>query len=492
MSSSIIVLLELKLLLSLGAKIDIMFKSMKYFVFFLAFLPFSIYSQTLEEAKKLYTEGNYAAALPVFETACKSSPKNASYNQWYGHCLFETGNRKEAVSYLKYAASKSIPEAYQVLGKLYYLNYEFQESADAYEAYLLLMKDKKITGIDEIKYLLERSKRAARMIAHCEDVQIIDSVIVNKNDFLNAYFISREAGRLEYINKGTAYVNPLDDKRYFAEKNKNEHYRLYSEIKIQEQWTDKKELTLPSDSSENDNYPFVLQDGLTVYYASTGNGSIGGYDLFITRYNSNNDTYLTPSQMGMPFNSIANDYLMVIDENNNIAYFATDRFQEEDKVIIYTFIPNEKITPIESENKDELISRSKITSIRDTWKTDVDYAAYIKDVKANILNEQNKVKRDFFFVINDNIIYYTVDDFKNAAAKQVFLKTQELEKQLKTQEKDLDDLRNNYMKGDAQYRKSVQATILYRENHLPELWEEYNKTVMHARNLEIRYLRQQQ
>jgi hypothetical protein len=468
-----------------------MYRNIKYFVFFLAFLPFSVYSQTLEEAKKWYTEGKYAAAMPVFEAACKSSPKNASYSQWYGHCLFETGKRKEAVPYLQFAASKSIPEAYPILGKLYYLNYEFQESADAYETYLLLVKDK-INGIDKIKYSLERSKRAARMIAHCENVQIIDSIIVNKNDFLNAYFISREAGRLEYADKGTAYVNPLNDKRYFAWKNKNEPYRLYSEIKIQDQWTDTKELTLPSDSSGNDNYPFVLQDGLTVYYASTGNGSIGGYDLFITRYNSGNDTYLTPSQMGMPFNSIANDYLMVIDENNNIAYFATDRFQEEDKVIIYTFIPNEKITPIESENKNELISRAKITSIRDSWKTSVGYSAYIQTVKTNILNEQNKVKRDFFFVINDNIVYYSLDDFKNATAKQVFLKTQEQEKQLKAQEKDLEDLRNSYLKGTAQYRKSVQATILYRESHLPELWEEYNKAVMNARNLEIRHLRQQQ
>lgn len=196
--------------------------------------------------------------------------------------------------------------------------------------------------------------------------------------------------------------------------------------------------------------------------------------------------------MGMPFNSIANDYLMVIDENNNIGYFATDRFQEEGKVIIYTFIPNEEILPVESQNKNELIRLAKINSIRDTWKKDLDYQAYIKDVRTNILNEQHKVKRDFFFVINDNIIYYTLDDFKNTAARQAFLKAQDLDKQLKTQEKDLDDLRYKYSKGNAQYRESIQATILYRENHIPGLWEQYNQTILNARNLEIRYLRQQQ
>jgi hypothetical protein len=466
---------------------------MKCFLLFLIFLPFTVYSQSLDEAKKLYAEGNYAKALPFFESACKSSPKNASYNLWYGHCLLETGNRQAALEYLKYAASKDMPEAHLALGKLHYLNYEFEESANAYEKYLQPgEKNKKTAGTDETKQLLERSRRAARLISRCEDIQIIDSIIVDKNDFLKVYFISREAGRLEYTDRGVAYVNPLNDKRYFAEKNENGHHRLYTEIKIQEKWTDRKKLTLPSDSSGNDNYPFVLQDGLTVYYASTGNGSIGGYDLFITRYNSGNDTYLAPSQMGMPFNSIGNDYLMVIDENNNMGYFATDRFQEEGKIIIYTFIPNEEILPVESENKKELINRAKITSIRDTWEKETDYSAYIEEVKKNILNEQNKVKRDFFFVINDNIIYYTLDDFKNAAARQAFLKAQDLEKQLKTQEKDLENLRDNYLKGNAQYRKSVQATILYREKHLPELRDQYNKAAMDARNLEIRYLRQQQ
>jgi hypothetical protein len=355
-----------------------------------------------------------------------------------------------------------------------------------------LLKNKRTTEVNEIKRLIECSQRAARLLFRCEDIQIIDSVIVNKEDFLNIYFISQDAGRLKYTAKGVTYMNPLDDKRYFAEKDESGHYKLYTEIKIQEQWTDAKKLTLPSDSSGNDNYPFVLQDGLTIYYASTGNGSIGGYDLFITRYNSNNDTYLAPSQMGMPFNSIDNDYLMVIDENNNMGYFATDRFMEEGKVIIYTFIPNEEIVPIESNNKAELINRAKITSIRDSWKKNINYSSYIEEIIGNIKNEQNKVKRDFFFVINDNIIYYTLDDFKNVAAKQTFLKAQDLEKQLKDQEKELENLRNNYLKGNTQYRKSIQETIIYRENHLPELWEAYNKTVMNCRNLEIRHLRQQQ
>jgi hypothetical protein len=294
---------------------------------------------------------------------------------------------------------------------------------------------------------------------------------------------------LEEDAKGIVYENPLKDKRYFAGKNKNGKYRLFNEIKLQDKWTDEKELVIPSDSLENDNYPFVLQDGLTIYYASTGNGSIGGYDLFITRYNSNTDTYLAPAQMGMPFNSIYNDYLMVVDENNILAYFATDRFQKENKVIVYTFIPNEEIRSIDSGNKNELKNRAKITSIQDTWKTEVNYSAYIANIRKNILAEQNKVKKDFFFVINDNIVYYTLDDFGNIAAKQAFVKSQELESRIKEQENELENLRMAYFKGDKTYKQSVRKTILDKEKQLPGLWEQYDKMLVNVRNLEIKHLR---
>ena len=454
------------------------------------YLTPSVCAQTLDEAKKLYLEGKYAAALPAFETAIKSSPRNASYNQWYGNCLLETGKLEEALSYLKFAASKDIIESFNSLGKLHYLLYEFEESVEAYEKYeQLLKKNKKTAEVDLIKPLIERSERSARMLSRCEDVQIIDSVIIDKKTFLDAYFITKEVGSLENGESGVVYENPLKDNRYFAKKNESGKYRLFNELKLQDKWSEAKELSLASDSLENDNYPFVLPDGVTIYYASTGNGSIGGYDLFVTRYNSNNDTYLTPSQMGMPFNSIANDYMMVIDEHNEIGYFTTDRFQPDDKVIVYTFIFNEEVKPIESEDEKELVNRARINSIRDTWKENVDYASILSEVRKSIFEEQNKKQKDFFFVINDNIIYYTLADFENEAAKQIFQKSREVENSINELEDDLDALRQDYSNGNASLKQSLKSNILSKEDILFSLKEQNRKRVLDARNLEIKHLR---
>ena len=90
----------------------------------------------------------------------------------------------------------------------------------------------------------------------------------------------------------------------------------------------------------NEAYPFFLNDGVTLYYASNGEGSIGGYDIFITRLNLENNTYLKPENVGMPFNSIYNDYMMAVDEMLNIGWFVSDREQIPGKVTIYLFIPN--------------------------------------------------------------------------------------------------------------------------------------------------------
>ena len=44
------------------------------------------HGQTLEQAKKWFTEGNFEEAKPVFAKVVKQSPANASYNFWYGAC----------------------------------------------------------------------------------------------------------------------------------------------------------------------------------------------------------------------------------------------------------------------------------------------------------------------------------------------------------------------------------------------------------------------
>jgi hypothetical protein len=160
-----------------------------------------------------------------------------------------------------------------------------------------------------------------------------------------------------------------------------------------------------------------MPDGATIYFASNNEESLGGYDIFVTRYNTNSDTYLAPEQMGMPYNSIYNDYLFVLDENKNLGWFVSDRFQPEDKVCVYLFIPDASRSRIESDSIEEKRNRAMISAIQDTWKQ-ADYTDLIQ--LAYEESPGNKTpQKDFEFVINDNTVYYTLSDIKSDEAKVI-------------------------------------------------------------------------
>jgi len=451
----------------------------------------SAFSQTLEEAKALYAKGEYAKALPAFETAIKKTPNNVSLNQWYGNSLLETGKLNESEKYLKFAASKNVKESFRSLGKLYFMQYRFKESVEAYDKYLVLLrKEKQTNEIEVVENLRDKSKTAARMLANCEDVQFIDSVIVDKGKFLEEYnILSKESGTVFELNGFPAFENQLQDKRYYAKPDDMNRFRLYGQTKLMNDWSDETRLNLLSDAMADDNYPFILSDGVTIYYASTGLSSIGGYDLFITRYNSDSETYLKPEQLGMPFNSPYNDYMLAIDEYNEVGYFATDRFQPEGKVVIYTFIPNKEKITVQADDENYLIERAKITSIRQSWKEGADYQSKLLQIRENQQKSQEVITREFEFIINDNVVYYKLDDFKSPAARQSFAQYQNLSKQLITLNNQLEERRKAYAQGSATQRNNLAKFILDDEKKSEELVVQRDDLAVKTRNTEIKYLK---
>ena len=67
---------------------------------------------------------------------------------------------------------------------------------------------------------LEQIKQAARMIKGVENITVIDSFVVDKNDFLKAYKISRESGALYHdpTISGTVYQTEMGNKVLYGTK----------------------------------------------------------------------------------------------------------------------------------------------------------------------------------------------------------------------------------------------------------------------------------
>lgn len=468
------------------------------------------YSQTLNEAKDLYLKGKFKEALPVMEAEYNAKPTDPSLNQWYGACLFETGgDMQKAEECLKFASTKGIQDSFVYLGRIYTGQYRFEEAEAAFDQYKSLLtkknprKKKDEIARDEAALIrLEGYEkvlsRLRRMANNTEDIQIIDSMVVDKEDFLTAYKLSLSGGRIEYFGdvfdtnipvSSTVYYNEKETKIYYAQPDTSKFYTLFSMEKLLEGFGNEKKLSANNFNLRgNMNYPFMMPDGVTIYFAANDEESIGGYDLFVSRYNMNNDTYLTPERMNMPFNSIYNDYMLVIDEMKGVGWFASDRFQPEDKVCVYTFIPNAKVKIVESEDEVYKTNRALITSIKDSWQDGTDYSKLVAFARKTPV-EEKKVVRDFEFVINEQHTYYTLSDFKNKTARDMYFKVVQMKKELAEAEKNLESKRNTYASASQGDKRSLTSSILDLEKKVERMQKEIPALEVQSRNQEIQDIR---
>lgn len=287
------------------------------------------------------------------------------------------------------------------------------------------------------------------MLNATQKVMFIDSVVVDKQDFLKAYQLTTDAGIVSTYNQffnssdqpyATVYVNQLGNKCWFSNDG-----RLYTSDKLDGQWSKATQLE-GLGQFQRTNYPFVLPDGRTLYFAAICEEGLGGLDIYVSRYDSEADKFLLSENIGLPFNSEANDYMYAIDELNGIGYFATDRQQPEGKVCIYTFIPNDKrITYSDSNDDEEVIrSRARIDRIADTWDDGTLRNETLQRLQRLSEQKKNTKGNDFLFIVNDDITYTKPEQLKNATNRQQAKKLSDMQKKLMELGKEIDKMRLYY------------------------------------------------
>ncbi|WP_291528218.1 tetratricopeptide repeat protein [Bacteroides sp. UBA939] len=470
-------------------------KKIHILFFLFCLISVSALAQTLEQAKAFYNKGQYEKAKPVFKKFVKAQPANGNYNLWYGVCCLKTSEPAVALKYLETAVKKRIPGGQLYLAQTYNDLYYFDDAIKHYEEYISeLIKRKRPTG--DAEKLLEKSRVNLRMLKGVEEVCIIDSFVVDKDRFLEAYKISPESGELFSYNdffqnkeeeEATVYETELGNIIYYGERQPDGKLSILSRDKMQGEWG--KGGLLPGNINEavNANYPYVLTDGLTIYYAADGEKSIGGYDIFVTRYNINTDTYLMPENVGMPFNSPHNDYMFVIDEFNNLGWFASDRYQPDKKVCIYVFIPNssKRVYNYEAMDTKKAIQLARIHSLKDTW-TDQNAVSDAKRRLQAALSEKPQAEQthDFEFVIDDNTTYYQWSDFKSPQARNLFSKYRQLEKDFRQQQNKLENQRSQYTRSNDDQKVKLTPAILELEKRVQELSDEIERTAIEVRKAE--------
>ena len=467
----------------------------------LLLVSLGVSSQTLQQGRTYFSQGNYEKAKPIMLKYLKQKPDDASRNYWYGICCMETGEKDKAIPYLEKAASKKIFKAYHALADYYLEREDYQPAISNLEAFVKgISTDKELHDPaleDSLTQATDSLKMLFRMLRNTSRICFVDSFRVSKDELFGSYILGESTGSIglssDFLDdepQGEAFLPEMGQTIYYTRPGMDGRYRLFTQYRSFDRWTDETPVA-GLDTDGDLRYPFLQNDGVTIYYAATGSESMGGLDIFVSRYNTATGKYLKPENIGMPFNSEANDYLYVIDEDNNLGWFATDRRQPKDTVCVYVFIPNERNQKFNYEDGDTLaIHRAaRLTSIADT-QSDL-LAVRSARQRLTLLRYELAEKSEqgsFTYIIDDFTTYHNLDDFKCPDAAKLYQRWTELKHQYETDLAKLNKQRDDYADASRQEKERMTSQLLEFEDKVLKTEQQVIKMENDIRTTEINYL----
>ena len=458
-------------------------------------------AQTLQQGRNYFLQGDYEKAKPIMLKYLKQKPDAADRNYWYGICCMETGEKDKAIPYLEKAAAKKIFKAYRALGDYYLAKEDYQPAINNYEAFVKgISSDKELHDAaleDSLTRATDSLKVLFRMLRNTSRICFIDSFQVSRDQLFETFILSESTG--SFYPSDTFFDDGSEGEVFMPETGQNILYsrmtaqglfRFFTKFKSFDKWADETPVN-GLDTDGDLRYPFLLNDGVTIYYAASGSESLGGLDIFVSRYNSATGKYLKPENIGMPFNSEDNDYFYVIDEANNLGWFATDRRQPEGMVCVYVFIPNERNQKYNYEDGDTLaIHRAaRLMSISDT-QSDLNAVRSARQ-RLTLLRYELSEKADqgsFTYVIDDVTTYHDLDDFKCPDAAKLYQRWTDLKHQYETDLAKLNKQRDDYTNASRQEKERMTKQLLEFEERVLKTEQQVLKMENDIRTTEINFL----
>lgn len=334
-------------------------------------------------------------------------------------------------------------------------------------------------------------KRFKTMLPATAKVMFIDSVVVSKNDFLRHIPLSKESGVIrtadvhaDVPNQMGIYENELGMRRIYA-KGDSAQSVLYTQTRLSDHWGAEAQITdFNSQLYQHQNDPFLASDGVTLYFSAEGSESLGGRDIFMSSFDSDKAAWYKPQNVGLPFNSTANDYLLAIDDLDSLGWLVTDRRQPKGKVCIYTFVPTETRQNFNSDNLSdkELMAYARLTSIKSTWHFGDREAAMrrLDELKRRNIAKENNGQM-MAFVVNDNTVITAPSQFKSNRSRMLYKQLGTLRQQEASLQATLAAKRQAYHKGD----KTVANDILKAEKQLEQCQHDLSDTEKNIRLAEL-------
>lgn len=208
----------------------------------------------------------------------------------------------------------------------------------------------------------------------------------------------------------------------------------------------------------NEIYPMISADGRSLYFSSDGLYGVGGYDLYVSRWDDDLQGWSEPVNMGFPYSSPYDDFLYVSDESEGHVFFASNRECSPDSVWVYVLEYDSMPVRHSVEDPDELLKLSRLSVHEETSVPEKsDDAMPESAAKDRYMDKMAQVR-----ALRDSVSYYSSL---------------------------LDEERSRFaLSNDDAERMRLAEVIREREAKVPVLQEDLNRTISELHEIEMEFL----
>ncbi len=322
-------------------------------LFFLLFAQISIgqtEAELKEKGSKLFEKEQYVDATPIYLQLLSLNPKSADYNFRYGTCLLYNSYEKvKAIRYLSYAVKQPNIDAraFYFYGKALHLNYQFKEAIQFYSLYLSKRekKDKRYNVEREI----QMCKNGQKLLVTFTDIVVKNKKEIDKSKFFRLYDNMETVGGEILVSE--EFQSKVDKKKghvpilhfppnakaiYYSSYGKGDNKDIYVRRRLPNgKWGEPQILPGKVNTNEDEDYPFLHPSGDFLFFSSKGHNSMGGYDIFMSTFDPNTNSFGKPENVDFAISSPDDDLFYVVDRTFQNAYFASSRQSQNGKLHVY-------------------------------------------------------------------------------------------------------------------------------------------------------------
>lgn len=303
-------------------------------------------------ADSLFRIGQMDRAIDEYKKLVAQNPKEASYHHKLGVAyLYGTPNTTEAIRHLSYTSDGSLPNVLNYyLGYAHQLSYNFEKAIEYYRS-VSPQEDIFSLSLEHIEILIGQCENGLFMLKYIYQPKVIDKKRIGTNEVFQ--YVVTQSDKGSFVPKPKDLLTKIDKERQvsdyiFFPKNPKAGdkvvYSSYGSSATNEKdlymiemlrnglWSKPQNLGDVVNTRFDEDFPYLAPDGVTLYFASKGHYSMGGYDIYRALYNSSTNQWSIPENLGFPFSSPLDELLFVPNQDETLATFVTNRHTCADSI----------------------------------------------------------------------------------------------------------------------------------------------------------------